>query len=63
VARHARDVRRPDAALRQALRGGRRGDAVARYAHEVKSGEFPEERHTYAISAEELAAFEASLAR
>jgi 3-methyl-2-oxobutanoate hydroxymethyltransferase len=39
------------------------GDAVARYAHEVKSGEFPEERHTYAISAEELAAFEASLAR
>jgi 3-methyl-2-oxobutanoate hydroxymethyltransferase len=37
------------------------GDAVARYAHEVRSGEFPEERHTYAISADELAAFEASL--
>jgi len=37
------------------------GDAVARYAHEVKSGEFPEERHTYAISAEELAAFEEAI--
>jgi 3-methyl-2-oxobutanoate hydroxymethyltransferase len=37
------------------------GDAVARYAHGVRSGEFPEEQHTYAISADELAAFETSL--
>jgi 3-methyl-2-oxobutanoate hydroxymethyltransferase len=37
------------------------GDAVARYAHEVRSGEFPDDRHAYGISAEELAAFEQSL--
>ena len=39
------------------------GEAVAQYAHEVRTGEFPEERHTYAISAEELEAFEAALKR
>ncbi|HVW88961.1 MAG TPA: 3-methyl-2-oxobutanoate hydroxymethyltransferase [Gaiellaceae bacterium] len=37
------------------------GDAVTRYAQEVRSGEFPEDRHAYGISAEELAAFEAAL--
>ena len=39
------------------------GEAVAQYAQEVRSGDFPEERHTYAISAEELDAFEAALKR
>ena len=34
--------------------------ALGRYAEDVRSGTFPEERHTYAIPAEELAAFEAS---
>jgi len=33
-------------------------DALARYADDVRAGTFPEERHTYAIPAEELAAFE-----
>jgi 3-methyl-2-oxobutanoate hydroxymethyltransferase len=37
------------------------GDAVARYASDVRSGAFPEDRHTYGISAEELAQFEQSL--
>jgi 3-methyl-2-oxobutanoate hydroxymethyltransferase len=37
------------------------GDAVARYAADVRSGAFPEERHTYGISAEELAEFERAL--
>jgi len=37
------------------------GDAVAQYAHDVRTGAFPEEQHTYAISAEELAAFERQL--
>jgi 3-methyl-2-oxobutanoate hydroxymethyltransferase len=37
-------------------------DAVARYAAEVRDGTFPEPKHTYAISDEELAAFEAELA-
>jgi 3-methyl-2-oxobutanoate hydroxymethyltransferase len=39
------------------------GDAVAQYAHEVRTGAFPEERHTYAMSPEELAAFEAAVPR
>jgi 3-methyl-2-oxobutanoate hydroxymethyltransferase len=39
------------------------GDAVGRYAHEVRSGAFPEDRHTYGISEEELAAFTAALKR
>jgi 3-methyl-2-oxobutanoate hydroxymethyltransferase len=34
------------------------GEAVAQYAHEVRSGAFPEEQHTYGISEDELALFE-----
>jgi 3-methyl-2-oxobutanoate hydroxymethyltransferase len=37
------------------------GDAVARYAADVRSGAFPEDRHTYGISSEELEEFERSL--
>jgi 3-methyl-2-oxobutanoate hydroxymethyltransferase len=37
------------------------GDAVAQYAQEVRTGAFPEEQHTYAISAEELERFETAL--
>ena len=37
-------------------------DAVARYAAEVRGGAFPESKHTYAMSDDELAAFEAELA-
>jgi 3-methyl-2-oxobutanoate hydroxymethyltransferase len=37
-------------------------DAVARYGDEVRSGAFPEERHTYGISDDELAQFESALA-
>jgi 3-methyl-2-oxobutanoate hydroxymethyltransferase len=37
-------------------------DAVARYAAEVRGGTFPEQKHTYGISDDELAAFEAELA-
>jgi 3-methyl-2-oxobutanoate hydroxymethyltransferase len=37
------------------------GDAVAQYAHDVRTGAFPEDKHTYAISDEELARFEATL--
>ena len=37
------------------------GDAVAAYTSDVRSGAFPEEKHTYGISAEELAEFEAAL--
>jgi len=32
-------------------------EALARYAEEVRSGEFPEEQHTYKMPAEELARF------
>ena len=35
-------------------------EALGRYAEDVRAGTFPEEKHTYAIPAEELAAFEAS---
>jgi 3-methyl-2-oxobutanoate hydroxymethyltransferase len=38
------------------------GEAVEQYASEVRSGAFPEERHTYAMSEEELALFEQELA-
>jgi 3-methyl-2-oxobutanoate hydroxymethyltransferase len=34
-------------------------EALARYAEEVRSGEFPEEQHTYKMPAEELEAFRA----
>jgi 3-methyl-2-oxobutanoate hydroxymethyltransferase len=37
------------------------GDAVAQYAHEVRTGEFPEEQHTYSMTAEELKRFEEAL--
>ncbi len=37
--------------------------ALEAYADEVRSGAFPEERHTYSIPEEELAAFEAGLDR
>lgn len=33
-------------------------EALERYADDVRSGRFPEEQHTYAMPAEELAAFE-----
>jgi len=36
-------------------------DAVAQYASDVRDGAFPEEKHTYAISDEELALFEAAI--
>ena len=36
-------------------------EAVAAYAADVRSGAFPEERHTYSIPEEELAEFEAAL--
>lgn len=38
------------------------GAAVERYASEVRDGTFPEERHTYAMSEQELALFEQELA-
>ncbi len=38
------------------------GDAVARYAAEVRAGTFPGDEHTYRITPEELAAFESALA-
>ncbi|HEY7397966.1 MAG TPA: 3-methyl-2-oxobutanoate hydroxymethyltransferase [Gaiellaceae bacterium] len=37
------------------------GDAVARYAADVRSGAFPQEEHTYKITPAELSAFEAAL--
>jgi 3-methyl-2-oxobutanoate hydroxymethyltransferase len=37
------------------------GDAVGRYAADVRSGAFPEDKHTYGISSEELDEFERSL--
>jgi 3-methyl-2-oxobutanoate hydroxymethyltransferase len=37
------------------------GDAVAQYAHDVRTGAFPEDKHTYAISDEELTRFEEAL--
>jgi 3-methyl-2-oxobutanoate hydroxymethyltransferase len=35
-------------------------DALTTYASEVRSGAFPEEQHTYAMSEEERTAFEAA---
>ena len=35
-------------------------DALGRFADDVRSGAFPERQHTYAMPAEEIAAFEAS---
>ena len=42
---------------------GEIADAVDRYATDVRSGAFPEERHTYSIPDAELASFEAELDR
>ena len=39
------------------------GDAVAQYAADVRTGAFPEDKHTYGISDDEFAAFEQSLRR
>jgi 3-methyl-2-oxobutanoate hydroxymethyltransferase len=36
-------------------------EALESYVHEVRTGVFPEEQHTYAMPAEELAEFEAAL--
>jgi 3-methyl-2-oxobutanoate hydroxymethyltransferase len=38
------------------------GSAVEQYAREVREGTFPQEQHTYAMTEEELALFEQSLA-
>ena len=38
-------------------------EALGRFAEDVRSGAFPEEQHTYAMPAEELAAFEAAKKR
>ena len=37
-------------------------DALESYAHDVRSGTFPEDQHTYEMPAEELAAFERTVA-
>jgi 3-methyl-2-oxobutanoate hydroxymethyltransferase len=34
-------------------------DALEAYVHDVRTGAFPEDQHTYAMPEEELAAFEA----
>jgi 3-methyl-2-oxobutanoate hydroxymethyltransferase len=36
-------------------------DALEAYVHDVRTGAFPEDQHTYAMPQEELAAFEQSL--
>jgi 3-methyl-2-oxobutanoate hydroxymethyltransferase len=46
---------------RYAELAGEIGDALDRYATEVRSGAFPEESHTYSIPELELASFEAEL--
>ena len=66
LARPARPLRGPHAALRQAVRGARRRDRGARsrrYVADVRSGRFPEEQHTYSIPDEELARLRGALRR
>jgi 3-methyl-2-oxobutanoate hydroxymethyltransferase len=46
---------------RYAELAGEIGDALNRYASEVRSGAFPEEQHTYSIPEVELASFESGL--
>jgi 3-methyl-2-oxobutanoate hydroxymethyltransferase len=46
---------------RYAELAGEIGDALDRYAAEVRSGAFPEEQHTYSIPEAELASFESAL--
>ena len=55
--------RTPRFVKRYAEIAGEIGDAVAQYASDVRAGTFPEERHTYGISAEELARFEEAVAK
>jgi 3-methyl-2-oxobutanoate hydroxymethyltransferase len=54
--------RQPRFVKRYAEIGDEIGGALATYAHDVRSGAFPEEQHTYSIPDEELARFEARLA-
>jgi 3-methyl-2-oxobutanoate hydroxymethyltransferase len=46
---------------RYAAIGEEVASALAVYAADVRSGSFPEDQHTYAISDEELARFETAL--
>ena len=46
---------------RYAELAGEIGDALDRYAADVRSGAFPEEQHTYSIPEAELASFESAL--
>jgi 3-methyl-2-oxobutanoate hydroxymethyltransferase len=48
---------------RYAELAGEIGDALDRYAADVRSGAFPEEQHTYSIPETELASFDAELER
>lgn len=54
--------RQPRFVKRYAEVAGVIGDAVSSYAADVRSGAFPEEKHTYAMPDEELVQFEAALA-
>jgi 3-methyl-2-oxobutanoate hydroxymethyltransferase len=54
--------RTPRFVKRYAELAGEIADALGRYAADVRSGAFPEERHTYSIPDEELDRFEAELA-
>jgi 3-methyl-2-oxobutanoate hydroxymethyltransferase len=53
--------RQPRFVKRYAEVAGVIGDAVSSYAADVRSGAFPEEKHTYAMPGDELALFEAAL--
>jgi len=53
--------RTPRFVKRYADIAGEIGDAVAQYALDVRTGAFPEDKHTYGISDEELARFEEAL--
>ncbi|HKB92631.1 MAG TPA: 3-methyl-2-oxobutanoate hydroxymethyltransferase [Gaiellaceae bacterium] len=54
------DGRAPRFVKRYADLGEAITEALGRFAEEVRSGAFPEEQHTYAMPAEELAAFESA---
>ena len=65
LARPARALRGPRAALREAVRGPRTDDLATRSSStraDVRDGTFPEEQHTYSITEDELALFEDALA-
>jgi 3-methyl-2-oxobutanoate hydroxymethyltransferase len=53
--------RTPRFVKRYAEIAGEIGDAVAQYASDVRTGAFPEEKHTYGISPEELERFERAI--